>query len=164
MRLRILLFIVVPTCVLLSLYVSGYRSVWVPGHCGPLVATDHLKGDKMVFILPPGTVVAQGRDIDYQTRTICHGDDCMQLGWGPLWSSGVLPSEYLQGIQGLTKRFILGPKFGLFGTEYKALGPDATYCRWVVTFGETIGHNHAGKEAAESFDKIIDTLCWDRNQ
>jgi hypothetical protein len=32
--------------------------------------------------------------------------------------------------------------------------------RFVGVFGESIGYDHAPKDAAEFFDKIMDTLCW----
>ena len=50
------------------------------------------------------------------------------------------------------------PRYG--GSEYRGTRSDGTLMRWVGVFGESISYDHASKGSAQSFDKIIDTLCW----
>jgi hypothetical protein len=90
----------------------------------------------------------------------------MEHGWGPLWSFGMPPStEFPAAFSDIRERDVqIRPDLMSKGNEYRAMRSDGTHMRFVGIFGETIAYDHAPKEAAEHFDKIIDTLCWRSNR
>jgi hypothetical protein len=87
----------------------------------------------------------------------------MQHGFGPTWSLGVPPDGLVEGVQDLQERSVeFLPARGVYGNEYRGRHGDGTFMRFVGIVGETISYDHAPKEAAELFDRIIDSLCWRR--
>jgi hypothetical protein len=70
-------------------------------------------------------------------------------------------SEFPEGFIELQERDVQWrPDLKGQGREYRSTHLDGTYTRFVGVFGETVAYEHAPKEAAEEFDKIIDSLCW----
>ena len=123
-----------------------------------------MSGEQMQFTLDSGVQVRRGQDIDYQANVVCIGKACMQHGFGPLWSFGMPPwRDFPDGFSELKERDVQWrPDLNLQGIEYWGSHSDGTYTRWVGIFGETVAYEHAPKDAADQFDKIIDSLCWRR--
>ena len=158
------------------------QALWRPPACTSLDRSATMQGDRMAFLLPTGTRVRSGRDSDYQTRVVCTGRDCMQLGWGAMWRFG-LPPSLPSGLRSLAERDVscglplslpsglkslaqqdvsYRPEIRLNGVEYRGIRSDGTFWRWVGVFGETIKYDHASRNSAKFFDRIIDSLCWNQ--
>ena len=116
----------------------------------------------MVFALPQGVRVKHGTDDDFETAHIKYKHHWMRLGWGPLWSYG-MPTlkSYFADIKTFEERDVQYVH-GVDATEYRGRRADGTYWRWVGVLGETVEYNRVDKEAADFFDRIIDSLCWSR--
>ena len=139
--------------------------LWIPPQCQVLRGPRMLTGDTMQFNLVSGGKIRRGQDIDYQTNVVCHNRSCMQHGWGPLWSFGLPPwREFPSAFSNVEERDVqIRPNVEYKGNEYRGRRSDGTYMRFVGILGETISYDHATKDAAEYFDKVIDTLCWKSN-
>jgi hypothetical protein len=141
------------------------RALWKPPLCTSPREKAVVSGWHMRFVVPAKLQSKRGSDIDYSTNNICRGSDCLQHGWGALWSFGtpLLPQKFLSDLNETAERDLYNlPNPALPGIEYRAVRGDGTYMRWVGVFGETISYDHVTKESAEMFDELIDTLCWIR--
>jgi hypothetical protein len=143
--------------------VQDPMGLWKMSFCSGPPTSSMISGWNMRFQIPRGVQVRKGGDIDYSTNVVCRGNQCMQHGWGPLWSLGMppFPTEFLAGLKEMTERDIhnfQAPEFP--GVEYRGLRTDGTYMRWVGFLGESISYDHANKESASLFDALIDTFCW----
>jgi hypothetical protein len=139
------------------------NGLWKPPLCPSLGKDPVMSGWNMRFVLPKGLQTRKGSDIDYSTNLVCREKQCLQHGWGPLWSSGMpaFPEEFLAGLNGMKERDVYNfqaPEFP--GVEYRGIRTNGTYVRHVGFLGETISYDHANKETAEMFDVLIDTFCW----
>jgi hypothetical protein len=138
------------------------EALWSPPHCSSSFRSNVLKGDAMLFTLPQGVRVKRGSDIEYATADLRYKRHTLRLGWGPLWSYGVPTSKsYFADLKTLQERDVLYIP-DVNATEYRGLRTDGTYWRWVGILGETVSYDRVDKEAADFFDRIIDTLCWSR--
>jgi hypothetical protein len=114
--------------------------------------------ESMAFFLPAGTNVRRGQDIDYWIQSIEFNKHWLEFGTGPLWSLGLPPSGQLKDLTNIRERNVVFNDYGI-GAEYRGLRPDGTHYRYVGKLLATISYDNASKEAADFFDKIIDTLC-----
>jgi hypothetical protein len=140
--------------------------LWKPPVCTTTKNSSVMDGWHMRFIVPRGVKVREGSDIDYSTQTVCRGRDCLQHGWGPLWSFGMPPNpeKFLTELTQVAERDIYNynaPEFP--GFEYRGIRKKEKYVRWVGLFGETIGYEDVSKESAQVFDILIDSFCWIEN-
>jgi hypothetical protein len=136
---------------------------WIPPACPARV--DHrglgpLGFGRMMFDLPVDAVVRSGRDVDYATSSVQFGKSWLQIGWGLNWSVGfpVLPQyfETASEIQARSIRY----ESQIPVSEYRGKRTDGTYFRFIGMSGQTIEYDHVPREAAEYFDRILDSLCW----
>ncbi len=140
-------------------------AIWAPGICPPVQTQNTLNGDSMGFVLTLGTKYSTEIGDDYQTKMVCEGKYCMQLGWGALWSFGFPPRGFLKDLTITKERDIqYRPEVGLQGVEYRGTRGDGAMTRWVGKFNETISYENVPASVAESFDRIIDSLCWSRKR
>ena len=139
------------------------RGLWKPPLCLAPRQDPTISGLHLRFLVPRGTQVRRGSDVDYSTNVVCRGRQCLQHGWGPLWSFGLLPftDEVLAGLREIQERDVYNLQSPeLPGVDYRGVHGDGTYMRWVGFFGETISYDHASKESAQLFDALIDSMCW----
>lgn len=120
----------------------------------------------MRFLIPKGTKIKRGHDIDYWVIGIGFGSrkhrEWMQIGGGPNWSSG-LPfiRDMTSAIEISERDMACGPN----GISIQGLTKEG---RWRFTgmgsrqWGETISYKNASEEAAKFFDSIIDGLHCDQ--
>ena len=135
------------------------QALWVPPACLPGSGTRVIKGTSMQFALPRGATNRKGSDVDYEMNVVCRGKSCLQHGSGPTWSPGFPLPGVLAEFSTILERDVQVREPGL-AYEYRGIRSDGTLMRFVGMFGETVSYDHAPKEAADFFDKIIDSLCW----
>ena len=130
---------------------------WTPKRC---TADATLHGDVLAFALPANTEVDRYQDVDYSAITVRSGDSMMMLAWGEFWSLGIPGPAFFAGVSQLRERSLeIGENVTV--AEYRGTRTDGNF-RYIGLYGETISYENAGKEAAEYFDRIIDSLCWAR--
>src|SRR5262249_49133869 len=114
----------------------------------------------MTFVLPKGTNIRRGNDVDYSTAHVQFKKNWMRYGSGPTWSFGLPPilSSYLENVAELSERDVIFNS-DVVGVEYRGKRTDGTYFRFIGKFVETIEYDDVTREAAAFFDGILDTMC-----
>jgi hypothetical protein len=138
------------------------KGQWDPPQCPVSPSGLVMQGDRMQFPLGETIQARRVQDDDCQYYVVCIGKYCMRHGFGPLWSLG-MPTwkDFPDGFLDIQERDVRWrPDLDLQGNEYRSTHADGTYSRYLGIFGESVSYNHVTKDAAEEFDKIIDSLCW----
>lgn len=130
---------------------------WHPSSCesGPTI----LEWRAMRFVLPKGARMKQLSCSDACTGTIPYKKARLAFGEGVNWSSGYPTQDFFEDAKQVMGREIQGGKSPFW--EYQATTSKETYSRFIGALGMTVQYNHATKEEAAYFDKILDSLCWD---
>jgi hypothetical protein len=128
---------------------------WAIPNC---VGKPQMQGFLMGLFIPKGAKLRSGSDIDYVISTVAFKQHRMRLGFGFNWSSGFPFPSQLHNMREMSERDVIFDRESR-GAEYRGIRTDGTYFRFIGKPGETIQYDKASKEAAEYFDRILDTLC-----
>jgi hypothetical protein len=79
------------------------QALWVLPPCSTMLIDRIMKGWLMQFKLPPGVVSSRKLGPDAGTETVCRGNFCMVLSFGPAWY-GIPLGDFLEGGLGIRER------------------------------------------------------------
>jgi len=129
--------------------------------------TERREGFNFRVLIPEGTHVAKGGDVDYGTIGVEFGssNEWLTIGAGPTWSSGLPPLTELAASVTISDRDIrfpgsLSAKLPVIdGVDTKGNLKDGTSWRFMGNSFETLSYRNASDAAAKFFDSIIDSTC-----
>ncbi len=148
---------------------------WTVPTC-PLERRKHGKyyGGRLKVFVPADAKVVQGNDVDYWSLSVGYGPDDMRREWlriggGPTWSSGFPSKADLEGLTDVvdrnlvitTQSHLMSEVPFLDGIDVRGRTKTGAYYRHTGNAFETIGYRVMTKNAADYFDRIIDSLCSD---
>lgn len=121
-------------------------------------------GERFRLVLPKTVILKQGHDIDYQNYWVGFGKGkglvWMHGGFGPTWSSGKPTSGWLESTGVLESRSWVFEKNSSKGVDIKGRLANGNYSRFIGMPGETVEYCDVPKDAAEYFDRILDSICF----
>ena len=149
-----------PVSGVLDIILQTGESKWAPPDWNPSVPKR--VGAQMRFLVPKGTKVKRGRDVDYWTIAVGFGShknlEWMQLGGGPTWSSGLPLKSDMTSLVEISERDMV---CGIYGIDIRGRTKEGKRWRFVGTWGETATYRDASEQAARFFDSIIDGMRCD---
>jgi hypothetical protein len=127
--------------------------------CGTASKTE--LGGRLRIVVPPKASIRKGKDIDYESFVIEFrekGSEFVLDGiFGPLATSGQIPRDWLSSSEPTIKTWRHGEAEIIDGRGQLANG---NYWRYVGTWGNSIRYHDVTKNAANYFDRILDSVCF----
>ncbi len=149
-----------PRIGVLDLALHSGDSKWTPPDWNP--SDSKRIGGTMRFLIPKGTKVKRGRDIDYWEIAVGFGPEknreWMEIGAGPNWSWGVPFIDDLTSAAEISERDIACWS----GVDIRGRSRDGQKWRFTGMHGESVSYRNASEGAAKFFDSIIDGLHCDQ--
>jgi len=145
--------------------VEGGNTVWNIPACKE---NEKREGYSIKVMVPKGTKIAKGRDIDYTTINFRFGrtKQWLQIGTGMNWSSGMPFKDDLDSSIEIFDRDIRFPRAPLEnmvyldGIDVRGRSKDGTRWRETGNAFETLSYRNVSEAAAKFFDSIIDSGCY----
>lgn len=127
-------------------------------------ASKNIIGGTLKVTVPDKAVARHGQDVDYQEFSVGFGsgkDRVWMHGiWGPMATSGQVPRDWIDGSESIFTR-TWRSDLVQNGIDRSGKRSDGTYWRYLGSFGEAISYHGVNKKAAEYFDQILSTVCFD---
>jgi hypothetical protein len=144
---------------------EGHVAPWIISPCS---ANERRQGFAIKVLVPKGTKIAEGHDIDYVTINFRYGksNEWMSIGSGPNWSDGLPPSRYVRDSVSIEDRDVELPlQYERYVNSVDAIdargqSKDGTKWRYIGRVGESLSYGTKSEAAAKFFDSIIDSACY----
>jgi hypothetical protein len=147
---------------------SPQEAEWILSQCTDTIKKNgkYLGDGALKVFAPAGTPVYESRDIDFwMARIFFHGSEEEQLwiGTGPTWASPGFP-KWPGIVTDLINREIVWSTDESYSindvrVDIRGNSKDGKFWRFTGNSFDAREYKGVSKEAAEEFDKIIDTLC-----
>jgi hypothetical protein len=137
------------------------QTEWLIPPCGQELGGRQLRIARLRLQHPSGAQVKKGRDIDYEDFSIAYGQgndqQYLYAIWGPMASHGFPPDSWISASVGFTSR---SWRFGeAVGMDVRGRSKEGKFWRYFGTYGIGLSYKEASKEAADYFDRIMDSAC-----
>jgi hypothetical protein len=131
--------------------------------CSAPIAHTSTFGGSLKLVIPKGARKRSGSDVDYYYYDIAFGSkkDSPWLSglFGPMATSGNPPKYMLDETVLFSREWAFGD---VHGVDVKGSVADGHYWRYLGTYGEAVYYFDVPKDAANFFDKILDSICYAR--
>jgi hypothetical protein len=139
--------------------------------CDAAVGKENLIGERLRFVIPEKAIVKRRHDSDYNDYWIAFGNkknrSWLHGGFGPQWSGGRPTKMFTESTRFEETRTWDFGLTGHNGLDIKGRTAEGKFSRFFGGIGDTLVYEGVPKEAAEYFDSIINSVCyqpWQRKE
>jgi hypothetical protein len=151
--------------ILLTAPIAGQENVELPA-CADGIQNKKTLGQRLRFEVPKGAKLKRGKDIDYVDYNVGFGKGTERV-WmhgihGSNASGGKVSSELLD-TNIISQR--IWKSEGIEMVDARGTLTNGHYWRFIGIFGEQVAYKNVPKDAADYFDRMLDTICylsWER--
>ncbi|MEP7273060.1 MAG: hypothetical protein ABI882_16290 [Acidobacteriota bacterium] len=138
------------------------QTEWVIPSCEQKLAGNKISIARLQLLIPSGAREKRGRDIDYEDFSVAYGqgnDQQYLYGiWGPMASRGFPSDSWIVSSAEIAPR---SWRFGdAGGLDLRGRSKEGKFWRYFGTYGIGLSYKEASKEAAEYFDRIMGSACY----
>jgi hypothetical protein len=121
-------------------------------------------GGRLKIEIPDGAIYKRANDVDYDGFFVGFGPKknrfWLHTIWGPYGSSGQPPKEWISASVSVLTTTILFD--GGEGVDARGVYADGNRWRFIGKVGEEFSYNKASENSAAYFDRMLNTLCFDK--